>query len=82
MGAHLGVGVFAFGRWPYTNVGIFVSDDAKIIAFYEEKGMQTLEWKVNLANDIRGGIDNSFVPSRPQRISHSTKRRSTSCSKV
>ena len=47
-----------FVSWLYTNNGKYVSDDGRTLMYNSAEGVETLEWMINLTNNINGGVEN------------------------
>jgi ABC-type glycerol-3-phosphate transport system substrate-binding protein len=58
IGADPGTSVGAFFAWLYCNNGVIYSEDLRSVAFNSEEGVATLDWMVNFANSINGGVQN------------------------
>ena len=58
------LGAAAFGSdsefiaWLYTNNGRYASDDGRTLLFNSPEGVETLEWMINLTNNINHGTEN------------------------
>ena len=47
-----------FVAWLYTNNGKYASDDGRTLLFNSPEGVETLEWMINLTNNVNHGIEN------------------------
>lgn len=47
-----------FVAWLYTNNGQYASDDGRTLLFNSPEGVETLEWMINLTNNVNHGIEN------------------------
>ena len=75
-----------FVAWLYTNNGQYASDDGRTLLFNSPEGVETLEWMINLTNNVNHGIENvtdffqdtRFLPRRSSLVSMTNRPSCTS----